>query len=191
MAAGSMAAGELAGPYPVWVDVEYPESPNRWMILIRWLLAIPHLIIINVLQNVAFVFAVIAWFAILFTGRYPTGLADLVEGWLRWSNNTYAYALFLDRYPPFSWNDGDYPAVTTQVRRPAEHSRGLLFVKLLLAIPYFVVLYVLQFVAIFVVLWLIVGGAPDGAVSAAGVRLPGRADALDDAGDGLPVLARG
>ena len=157
MAAGGMAAGQPAGAYPVWVDVAYPESPQRWMILIRWVLAIPHLIIISVLENVAFVFAVIAFFAILFTGRYPKGLADLVEGWLRWSNNTYAYMLYLDRYPPFSWDDGDYPAVTTRVERPAEYQRWLPLVKWLLAIPHLIVLFALQFIALFVAIWLVVG----------------------------------
>ena len=156
MAAGDMAAG-MAAAYPVEFDVEYPESPNRWMILVRWLLAIPHGFIINALQYVAFVFAAIAFFAILFTGRYPKGLADLVESWLRWTNNTYAYVLFLDRYPPFSWNDGDYPAVTTRVERPLEYSRWLPLVKWLLAIPHLIVLTALQFIAFFVGIWLVVG----------------------------------
>ena len=157
MAAGGIAAGDLAGAYPVWLDVQYPDAPSRWMILIRWLLAIPHLFIINVLQYVVFVFAAIAFFAVLFTRRYPKGLADLVEGWLRWTNNTYAYVLFLDRYPPFSWNEGDYPAVTTRVERPAEYQRWLPLVKWLLAIPHLIVLAALQFIALFVGIWLVVG----------------------------------
>ncbi len=157
MAAGDMGTREMVGTYPVWVDVEYPESPNRWLILIRWLLAIPHLIIISVLQYVAEVFAFIGVFVILFTGRYPEGLASLVEGWMRWTNNAYAYVLFLDKYPAFSWNDGDYPAVTTRVQRPLEYNRWLPLVKWLLAIPHYIVLAVLQLIGVVAVVWLVLG----------------------------------
>jgi hypothetical protein len=156
MAAGGMAAGELAGAYPVEFDVEYPEAPQRWMILIRWLLAIPHLIIVGVLELVAQVFWLIGIFVILFTGRLPGGMAELIEGWLRWTNNAMAYVLFLDRYPPFSMADGEYPGVTTRVSRLEQPHRWLPLVKWLLAIPHYIVLAVLGFVAYFVVIWLVV-----------------------------------
>ena len=155
MTSSEMAPMPEAG-YPVEFDIEYPESPNRWMILIRWLLAIPHLIITQVLGIVAAVFALIAFFSILFTKKYPPGLAGLVEGWMRWSNNMWAYVLFLDRYPPFSWDDGAYPQVTTRVHMPPEHNRWLPLVKWILAIPHFIVLYALQYIAMVVVLFIIV-----------------------------------
>jgi hypothetical protein len=85
-------------PYP---DVE--RELNRWLPLVKWFLAIPHYVVLFFL-NIALVFAVIiAWFAILFTGRYPRGLFDFVEGVIRWDNRVAAYAFVLvtDVYPPF------------------------------------------------------------------------------------------
>lgn len=91
----------------VHLDYRYPDAAtelNRWMPLVKWLLAIPHYIVLFVLQIGAFVAVVIAWFAILFTGRYPRGLFNYVEGVLRWHNRVFAYAFVLvtDAYPPFS-----------------------------------------------------------------------------------------
>jgi Domain of unknown function (DUF4389) len=90
----------------VHLDLDYPDVKqdlNRWLPLVKWLLAIPHYIVLFFL-SIAAVFAVIvAWFAILFTGRYPRGIFDFVEGVLRWWLRVEAYALLLvtDRYPPF------------------------------------------------------------------------------------------
>lgn len=90
----------------VHLDVDYPDAErdlNRWMPLVKWFLAIPHYIILFFLVIGAFFAVVIAWFAILFTGRYPRGLFDYVVGVGRWSLRVYAYAFLLvtDRYPPF------------------------------------------------------------------------------------------
>ena len=91
----------------VRLDFDYPDAPralNRWLPLVKWFLAIPHLIVLVSLY-IGVVFAVIgAWFAILFTGRYPRGIFDFVEGVLRWHNRVVAYAFILitDVYPPFS-----------------------------------------------------------------------------------------
>ena len=86
-------------PYP---DAEHGLS--RGLPLVKWLLAIPHYIVLIVLTIGAFFAAIFAWFAILFTGRYPLALFDFVEGVLRWHNRVGAYAFLLitDRYPPFS-----------------------------------------------------------------------------------------
>jgi hypothetical protein len=90
----------------VALDFAYPDAKqglNRWLPLVKWLLAIPHYIVLFFL-SIAAVFAVIfAWFAILFTGRYPRGLFDFVLGVLRWGNRVVAYAFVLvtDEYPPF------------------------------------------------------------------------------------------
>jgi uncharacterized protein DUF4389 len=90
----------------VHLDFEYPnvkQDLNRWLPLVKWFLAIPHFVALFFL-GVASIFAiVIAWFAILFTGRYPRGLFNFVEGFMRWGLRVQAYALLLvtDQYPPF------------------------------------------------------------------------------------------
>jgi hypothetical protein len=90
----------------VSLDFPYPDAKqglNRWLPLVKWLLAIPHYIVLAFLGLAAIVCVIIAWFAILFTGRYPRGLFDFVVGVLRWGNRVTAYAFVLvtDRYPPF------------------------------------------------------------------------------------------
>ena len=91
----------------VALDFPYPDVKqelNRWLPLVKWLLAIPHYILLAFLGIAAIVCVIIAWFAILFTGRYPRGLFDFVLGVMRWGNRVagYAFVLVTDRYPPFS-----------------------------------------------------------------------------------------
>jgi hypothetical protein len=91
----------------VHLEIDYPDVEqglNRWLPLVKWFLAIPHYIVLFFLFFVAFVVVVIAWFAILFTGRYPRGLFDFVVGVGRWALrvDAYAWLLVTDRYPPFS-----------------------------------------------------------------------------------------
>ena len=93
----------------VHLDFPYPDARqdlNRWLPLVKWFLAIPHYIVLIFLWIAAIVVAVIAWFAILFTRRYPRDLFRFVEGVIRWQNRVmaYAFALVTDRYPPFSLN---------------------------------------------------------------------------------------
>jgi Domain of unknown function (DUF4389) len=89
----------------VHLEIPYPDARllNRWLPLVKWLLAIPHYIVLVFLDIGVLVAVVVAWFAILFTGRYPRGLFDFVEGVYRWHNRVIGYALILvtDRYPPF------------------------------------------------------------------------------------------
>jgi hypothetical protein len=90
----------------VSLDLPYPDAKqglNRWLPLVKWLLAIPHYIVLIFLSIAAVVSVVIAWFAILFTGRYPRGLFDFVVGVFRWNNRVvgYAFILVTDEYPPF------------------------------------------------------------------------------------------
>jgi hypothetical protein len=90
----------------VHLDFPYPDVPrelNRWLPLVKWFLAIPHYVVLFFLEIGAVVVVIIAWFAILFTGHYPRGLFDFVEGVIRWHNRVIGYALLLvtDRYPPF------------------------------------------------------------------------------------------
>jgi hypothetical protein len=91
----------------VHLEIDYPDvtsNLNRWMPLVKWLLAIPHYIVLFFLGIAAFFAAVFAWFAILVTGRYPRGLFDFIVGVGRWGLrvNAYAFLLVTDRYPPFS-----------------------------------------------------------------------------------------
>jgi hypothetical protein len=90
----------------VHLDIDYPNVKrdlNRWLPLVKWFLAIPHYVILFFLYVAAAVVVVIAWFAIVFTGRYPRTLFDFVEGVIRWHDRVIGYALLLvtDRYPPF------------------------------------------------------------------------------------------
>ncbi len=91
----------------VYLDYPYPDAErdlNRWLPLVKWFLAIPHYIVLLFLDIAAFVVVIVAWFAILFTGRYPRGIFDFVQGVIRWHNRVtgYAFVLVTDRYPPFS-----------------------------------------------------------------------------------------
>ena len=132
--------------YPLVFDVEYPERLSRLLIFFKGLLAIPHLIILYALMAVAGAVTVVAWFAILFTGRYPKGLFDFVVGINRWQNNVDAYVLLLrDEYPPFSLSAGQYP-VTFDIEYPERLSRLLIFVKWLLIIPHLIVVLFLVIV---------------------------------------------
>lgn len=132
-----------AASYPLRFDVEYPQRLSRWKIFFKWLLAIPHIIVLYALGLVAYVMMVIAWFAILFTGRYPRGLFNFVVGVYRWNANVSAYILLMrDDYPPFTMEAGHYP-VTYEVDYPERLSRWKIFVKWLFVIPNVIVLMVL------------------------------------------------
>jgi len=125
--------------YPTVLEGELDTGLSRWLWLVKWLLLIPHLVILIFLWIAAAVVWVIALFAILFTGRYPRGLFDFELGVMRWTWRVgfYSYdALGTDRYPPFSLNDEpDYPA-RLDVEYPERLSRGLVLVKWwLLVIP--------------------------------------------------------
>jgi hypothetical protein len=88
----------------VHLDYPYPDlALNRWLPLVKWLLAVPHYIVLFFLDIAVFFVVILAWFAILFTGRYPRGMFDFVEGVARWHNRVVGYAITLvtDEYPPF------------------------------------------------------------------------------------------
>lgn len=175
-AAGSPAAAAMGSrtasetPYPVLFEARIDEPLSRWMWLVKWFLAIPHVIILALLWGLFFFISIVAFFAILFTGRYPRGLFDFNVGVMRWSWRVMFYAFSVvatDRYPPFSLaDDPDYPA-RFDVAYPERLSRGLVLVKWwLLAIPHYIIV---GFLTSGIVWWTTdVGGGGDGILEIGG-----------------------
>jgi hypothetical protein len=152
MEASTPPVATAVADYPARFAVEYPERLSRWKIFLKWLLAFPHLIIVYLLQAVASVMVLIAFFAILFTKKWPRGMFDFMVQVQRWTLNVVAYALTLmrDEYPPFSGDHGEYP-LRLEVDYDDNLSRWMIFVKWLLALPHLIILTLLAIAA-----WVVV-----------------------------------
>jgi Domain of unknown function (DUF4389) len=147
--------------YPARVEIDYPSELNRWLPLVKWLLVIPHLIALFFVGIGAGFVLIWAFFAVLFTGRWPRGAFDYVEGTFRWAYRVVVYLhLMVDPYPPFSLaDDPNYP-VRLHIEYPEHTDNWRPLVQWLLAIPYLIVasvLYwltgVLSIIAFFTVLF--------------------------------------
>ncbi|HET6952900.1 MAG TPA: DUF4389 domain-containing protein [Acidimicrobiales bacterium] len=160
--------------YPATLEVDRPEKIANWRPLVHWLLAIPHAVVVYVLGIVSAVVGFISWFAILFTGKLPEGLANLQALFIRYQNRYTIYAYFLvEEYPPFTFetvpaDPGDYPGVrTTVVPQYEDRNRLTTFFRFILVIPHVIALGLLgiaAFVALVVAFFAVLFTAqwPDG-----------------------------
>jgi hypothetical protein len=155
--------------YPIHFEVELPDRMSRLTTFFRAILVIPHLIVVLVWGLVAEIAVLLAWFAILFTGRYPQGLFNVAASYLSYITRVNCYLFLLtDRFPPFSGGSpGDGYPVQVSVDRPERSSRLTTFFRIILAIPAYLVVYILQllgrllaFFAWFVI--LVIGRLPKG-----------------------------
>jgi Domain of unknown function (DUF4389) len=137
-------AGPPSPPHTARLEIAYPSELNRWLPLVKWLLSIPHFIVLFFLGIGAFFVAVFAFFAVLFTGRFPRGAFDYLVGTFRWAYRVIVYFhLMTDAYPPFTLaDDPNYPVRLT-VDYPERIANWRPIVQWILAIPYLIVASVL------------------------------------------------
>jgi hypothetical protein len=142
-----------AGGYPLRADVEHQVEYSRFLPLIKWLLLIPHFIVLIVLGILAMLVTLVSFFVVIITRRYPRGMFNFVVGVHRWAWRVQAYLLLMtDRYPPFTLEDDpDYPA-HFEIDYPEEGTaRWRPLLSWLLVIPYFIAAYIIFYLAEIVV----------------------------------------
>ncbi len=162
---GPLHVPDPSGPpspiFPAQLEISYPQELNRWLPLVKWLLAIPHFIALFFVAIGAFFVAIYAFFAVLFTGRFPRGAFDYIVGTFRWAYRVAVYYhLMTDAYPPFSLADDPNFPVRLEMEYPEHIANWRPLVQWLLAIPYVwiaAILYwftgILTFLAFFTVLF--------------------------------------
>lgn len=162
----------MTSAYPVQLDLDAPLEVARWRPLVNWLLALPHVVVLYVLQTVFAVLAVVSWFAILFTGNIPRGIFDFMAMIMRYQWRVYSFVGFMrESYPPFDFtpafaDPGGDPA-RLSVEYPERLSRLLIFFKWLMVIPQVIVLTVVIIGAFFAAIGgffavLVTGRWPEG-----------------------------
>jgi hypothetical protein len=134
-------------PYPVTFEADYVEKRSRLTTFFRWLLVIPHAIVLAFYAIAAGVVVIIAWFALVFTGRWPRGMYDFVAGFFRYSTAVHGYFYLLtDDYPPFGPDVDSYP-VRLNIAAPQEqYSRLKVLFRIILAIPPYIIAYAMNIV---------------------------------------------
>jgi hypothetical protein len=139
-------AGPPSAPYEAHLEIAYPQELNRWLPLVKWLLVIPHFFALFFVGIGALVMLVYAFFAVLFTGRFPRVAFDFLVGTYRWSYRVMVYAsLMVDPYPPFTLaDDPNYP-VRLDVEYPEHVANWRPLVQWLLAIPFLIVAGILVY----------------------------------------------
>jgi hypothetical protein len=154
--------------YPLTLVVDQPSKRSRLTTFFRFILAIPWLIVLYILLLVLYVVAIIAWFALLFTGRWPQGMYDFSVGVLRFMARTQAYAFLLtDDFPPFGLDDDNYAARLVADPPLDQYSRLKVFFRLIYAIPAYIIAAVLSiaFELVAIASWVVIvitGNQPDG-----------------------------
>jgi hypothetical protein len=159
----------MAPAYPIGVQADPPQAQNRLSVLLRIIYAIPHNIITGLLMSVAGIITVLAWFAILFTGKYPEGMQKFVVSALHWQTRYAGYIYLLtDKYPPFALGPDDaYPVRLAAEEQVEGRNRLTVFFRYFMLIPHIIVLYFIGLAACVVILisWfsaLFTGNVPEG-----------------------------
>lgn len=157
-----------SGLYPVTYTVDTPETLSRWLWLFKWLLTIPHIIVLGFLGFVSWFTLLASWVAILVTGKRHRGLWDFHLGIQRWSVRVNGYSGHLtDAYPAFSMDADDRYPVRLEVEYTEEANRLTTFFRYLLSIPHFIVLWILSFVVsivwlVFIIMVIVTGKPHEG-----------------------------
>ena len=153
--------------YPIRVEVDYPDHQSRLVTFFRYLLVLPHFLVLAFVLIVAYLAIIVSFFVVLITGRYPAGLYSFVSGTLRWVLRVNAYAYLLtSKYPPFSLGEDDSYPVRVHYDRPERIARWHVF-NMILAIPMVIVFYAIQIIGyvVTVLAWfaaMVIGNNPKG-----------------------------
>ena len=151
---------ESAANYTIQVEADLPAQQSRWWVLLRIFLVLPHIVVLVFLSVAQLVITIIAWFAIMFTGRYPAGMLRFSTGVLHWTTRVRGYGFLLtDQYPPFNLEpEGSYPVRLSVAEQLEGRSRLKTFFRIFLVAPHFVVMRYLDNVALVIAIYALVVG---------------------------------